>query len=527
MQEIFDQLVGYLKGVWNKRWYGMFITWIICVIGWVFVYQMPDEFESKAKIYIDTQSLLKPLLRGLTVNTNTAQEINLMVRTLLTKPNVEKMIRLSDLDLSVNNTTEYDALVKELQSNIKFIKPSRSKVNIYHLAYTNTKPEIAQNVLQSVITVFVENSIGQNKSDSSTAKVFIEKQIKEYEIRLTEAENRLKVFKQKNVGQLPSSKGGYYARMEQSKSAIEQTQLELDESERAKIALLKDLDKMIYSIKKSFSMDNNNLVKTSYDARIEKLQITLDELLLRYTVNHPDIKGIKLILSDLEDKKTVELKIMKKATVTGDSGLELNPVYQDLKIKLGTLNIKISSLKVRLAEYKKRHKKLSSLVNRIPEIEAQLTSLNRDYDITKKKYGELLERRETATLSANINKTSDGIQFNVLEKPSISRLPVGPNRILFSSMIFLLSIATGIAFAFVLSQVKPVFNSTLELERIAGLPILGTVSAVSSQWQNRRRSMLVLFYLSLFLVLFLIYAALIAWYMQGFWNMVNNVLEML
>ena len=153
MQELIEQLLGYLKGIWNNRWYAMAIAWIVCIVGWAVIYKLPDQYETRAKIYIDTQSLLRPLLRGLTVQTNINQQIKLMVRTLLSRPNVEKIIRLADLDLHTNNQEEFDELVKKLQKEIKFKKSGRGE-NLYDLLYVDSDKELGQEVLQAVITGF-------------------------------------------------------------------------------------------------------------------------------------------------------------------------------------------------------------------------------------------------------------------------------------------------------------------------------------------------------------------------------------
>lgn len=525
MQDIVNQLLAYFKGCWNKRWQGMFVAWLGCLVGWTVVYYLPNQYQSKAEIYIDTQSLLKPLLEGLAVQTNVKQEISLMVKTLLTRPNVEKIIRLSDLDLSVTNENEFDKLVKDLQKDIKFKKTSRTKVNLYSLSYKNKAPDVTQKVLQSVITVFVENSIGRNKEDTNSARIFIDKQIIGYEKRLADSENRLKLSKQKNMGVLPSSAGDFYARMEQTKLDLQKVKLELKETEREKSAIDKELNDFIASIKKSVTNDKS-MQQTAYDSRIETLSAELDALLLNYTDNHPDVKSVERVLKKLKAKRRKELASKRKFSSSVSGILESNLIYQELTIKLGTLNSKIAGYQVRLVEYQERYNDLMSRVDHIPEVEAQLSALNRDYDITKKKYEELLVRREAASLSENINKTSDGVQFNVVDPPRVGKKPVGPNRILLSTIVLLLSIGAGAGFSLMLSQIKSVFNSARELEQMIALPIWGTVTAASSPGQRRRRIFLIMTYLSLLFILLLVYAGLVAWYIDDFWLKINALLKL-
>ncbi len=515
MQDIFVQLMSYLKGIWNKRWYAMIITWIVCVIGWGIVYKLPDQYESTAKIYIDTDSLLKPLLKGLTVQTNVSQEVKLMVKTLLTRPNVEKIIRLSDLDLQVQDEFEYDALVKALQKGIQFKKEGRTRANLYHLSYKNIDPIRAQLVLQSVLTVFVENTIGQSKDDSISASKFINKQLDDYEKRLLTAENNLKQFKQKNMDVLPSSIGNYYSRIVNAKNRLKQAELELRELQRRKRALREELSQLRNTLK-SASQDNSLLLETSYDFRIEKLNAELDEQLLKYTDNHPTIKSLTRVLKDLHAKRLIELKMLQVSASTDGAALNQNPVYQELKIQFGETNTQISSMEVRVEEYRERYDELENMIDHIPEIEAQLTSLNRDYDITKDKYEELLERRESATISGEVDKTTDAVQFNIIEQPRVANKPVGPKRKLLSSLVLFLGIGGGIGFAFLLSQLKPVFSSARELEEFAGLPLLGSVSAITSVGQQKRRALLIMSYMSLLFILLLVYALIMSWYMGVF-----------
>ena len=511
MQEIIEQLQAYLKGIWNKRWYAMFIAWMICLIGWASVYQMPDQYETRAKIYIDTQSLLRPLLRGLTVQTNINQQIQLMVRTLLSRPNVEKIIRLADLDLHTNSQEEFDALVKKLQSEIKFETAGRGE-NLYNLLYVDSDREKGQEVLQSVITVFIENSIGETRDQSESAQNFLNKQIELYEKRLLEAENRLKEFKQKNVGFLPSSGEDYFGRMQKAAVQLKEAKLALKEAERQKEAIQAEIEGEVPSFGLGSRRSATAQFTTEYDVRIDNLEKKLDELLLQYTEQHPDVEASRRILASLKYKQSREIAKLKAELE--DSGYELdeNPVFQQLKISLGQLTAQVATLKVRVSEYTERYNELEKMVNTIPEIEAQLKSLNRDYAVTKKQYDEFLSRRESASISQSVEQTTDSVQFKVIEAPRVELQPVGPQRILLSTLILMAGLAIGLGTALIMSQLKPVILSGRELERMTGLPLLGSVSAITSPGQHRRRSLLVMSYVSLLAALVAVYGLLVTWY---------------
>ena len=520
MQEIIEQLLGYLKGIWNKRWYAMAIAWLICLAGWGYIYKMPDQFQSTGKLYIDTQSLLRPLLRGLAIETNVEQQIRLMVKTLLTRPNIIKIINIADLDHYVETDDQMEHLIKSLQDKIKIAKTGRE--NLYSISVNDPDPEIAQRIVQATLTVFVENTLGEGREESDSARKFIDKQIKEYEKRLVQAEQRLKDFKQQNY-ELLSSGQDYYGKMKADLENLKQTELQLKEAIEQKTAIeeeIEDLEDDLDSydlIPKSAGVGPAAMT-SSYDARIEKLKADIDSYLINYTEKHPDVIATRRVLKELESKRAREIaqyKAQLKQSGNEDTvseGVSNNPVYQQLKISLGQANAQVKTLQVRVEEFKKRYEEMKKLVNTIPEIDAKVVALNRDYDVTKQQYNQLLQRRESARISRSVDQTTDSVQFRVIEQPRIVDEPVGPKRILLSSIVLVVGLGVGIGFAFVLSQVKPVFNSVNSITSATSYPVLGTVSAISSPAQRHRRLMLILSFFALLLALLAIYGALMAWY---------------
>ena len=196
MDEIIRQGTTLLKGMWKHRWLGLIVAWAVGVLGTVAVFRIPDKYEAAARIYVDTQSILKPLMAGLAIEPNLDQQIMILSRTLISRPNVEKLIRMADLDLNLKSKPAEDALVDELLKTLTIKSTSRD--NLYTLAYSNQDPERAKRVVQSLASIFIESSLGDKRKDTDSAKKFIDEQIQVYRIKLEEAESRLKEFKLTN-----------------------------------------------------------------------------------------------------------------------------------------------------------------------------------------------------------------------------------------------------------------------------------------------------------------------------------------
>ena len=119
MQEIAQQIIATARGMWKFRWPAIVVAWVVAAIGVMVVWRIPDQYEAAARIYVDTDSILKPLMTGLAVQPNVEQQINMLSRTLISRPNIEKLIRMADLDLKSQSKNDQETLVERLTKGIE------------------------------------------------------------------------------------------------------------------------------------------------------------------------------------------------------------------------------------------------------------------------------------------------------------------------------------------------------------------------------------------------------------------------
>nr|MDQ2695567.1 Wzz/FepE/Etk N-terminal domain-containing protein [Pseudomonadota bacterium] len=151
MHDIIDQFFSYLRGVWRHRWYALLVAWLVCLGGWALVYKLPDQYQASAQVYVDTQTMLRPLLKGLAVDINPDSQIVLMTQTLLSRPNLEKVTRMTDLDLKARDSNAMDALVADLAGRISL--QAAGRVNLYNISFTDHDPQLAKRVVQALLTI--------------------------------------------------------------------------------------------------------------------------------------------------------------------------------------------------------------------------------------------------------------------------------------------------------------------------------------------------------------------------------------
>ena len=485
MDDTITQQLAYVKGVWKYRWAAIISAWVIATIGWFVVYEMPDDFQASARIHVDTRSLLRPLMQGMTVAPDTQRQLIVASRTLLSRPNVEKVFRMVEPDSESMEPKEIRGKVSGLMKDIKLDTTDTS--NLFSISYNNSDRVRAISVVESLLTLFHE--VSENSESSTSALRFIDNQINIYEKKLTEQENNLKAFKQKNVGLMPSQGGDYYTQLSTALEDLNKTKLALREAERARDSIRQqitgDEPVMLNGDEEGDGINPSSIVNLEIDSRITELRTRLDTLSLNYTDIHPDIISTKRLITQLQSRKIEEAKQMKFGSF--DAGKNYSPMLQQLNLSLTDSQAKVAAMRARVEEYTKRYNHLKSLSNSVPEVEASLAQLNRDYRVNKKNYEQLLERRESAKISGELGSAAKLMSFKIIDPPTASDSPVGPDRESLYSLIFFVAIAAGLAVAFAISQFRPSFHSQGMLRDITGMPVLGTIPMIHTKKENSNR----------------------------------------
>jgi polysaccharide chain length determinant protein (PEP-CTERM system associated) len=502
MAEITALLLNLLKAIGKYRWYAVVIAWIVALIGWAVVLRMPAQYEASARVYVDTQSILKPLLSGMTTMPNLDQQVMFMRRTLLSRPNVERLMRDVDLDVKAKDSKQHDKIVDDLMSQIRIGGTERD--DIYTITYVSDNPKLGKAIVQALLTIFVEGSYSGKKNDSEKAIQFIDDQIKTYEEKLASAENSLKEFKIKNMGLLPGS-GDFGGQLSSATDQLNQARLELSEAEQARNAIRRQINGD--PAKPGTPTIDPAMLDPDLENRIMTVQKNLDGLRLQFTEQHPDVVANKRLLEQLLAQKA-DLSKTKKRSL--DPGAGYSPMLQQLTVALSQADARVASMRARVDEFSSRVARLRANSTSAPEIEVQLTQLNRDYEINKQNYQKLVERRESARLSGDLTSATDMLTFRTIDPPTVPNLPSGPNRLRLFSIVFGGALVAGLAAAFLMSQVRPTFMSQSTLRDTTGLPVLGSIGM---NWTNeqtvRRKRRLVAVGVSV-LLLFGAYAAGVA-----------------
>lgn len=479
MEDLISQLLLHVRGIWKYRWYAVAVTWMLALGGWTAIHTHPNDYQTTARVYVDTQTILKPLLANMTSVPNVEQQVSIMSRTLLSRPNLERVMRMVDLDVRATSPRLQEQQVERLLASIRM---TGTKLNdIYTITYNDKDPKLVRDVVQSLLTIFVEGSFKSKHSDSQKAVKFIDEQIRSYEERLVAAENSLKQFKLRHSDLLPRQGIDYSAQVAIATDALNAARLALMEAEQSRNAIRAQVDGDAIVEGPLIPV---RIVNPEIDARITAINKNLDTLRLQYTDQHPDVMAAQRLLSQLEARKVEE---SRKLLRDSDPGYNYSPMLQQLKVALAEADAKLAAARVRVDEYASRLAHLQALRKAVPEVESQLAQLNRDYDINKDNYEKLISRREAAKLSGELSNTPEMMAFKIIYPPTLPIAPVGPNRPLLHTLVLALALAAGAGVAWLISEARPAFAGPGAMRELTGLRVLGTVSMNWTEAEQHKR----------------------------------------
>jgi polysaccharide chain length determinant protein (PEP-CTERM system associated) len=293
------------------------------------------------------------------------------------------------------------------------------------------------------------------------------------------AEERLKEFRSINFDGRDTDVDNSISRL---RAQIEELKINLDEDRITINVLKKQLNVESEYTSSQFKSD-------VYGERLAALETQRRVLLMTYTQDYPDVISLTYQINDIKDtiKDAAKLKIdtKKKSTknVTDENSI-LNPLYQELRSRLSLIQSDMKAKENRLKAFSKLKGNEFERRKRIAARGAEESELTRDYDVTKRIYEDMLERKETARLSMTLNIEGQGVTYRIQEPALPPLSPIGLRSLHFvivGPFVGLFAIL-GVGIVYILLDPRIRFASRLsEL----GVPVLAVIPHVKTPFTKR------------------------------------------
>ena len=471
MNGLYEEFRIAVHSVWQRRWIAMGIAWVICLVGWLAVAMIPNTYESQAKLFVQTKSIL-PENTG--VNPAEQQkQIDTVQQTLTSAANLEKVVRGTDLGKGLVTPREIEGAVNGLRSAIK-IKSEQS--NLFEISATMTASgrsdgeaaNLSRAVVQKLIDLFVEENLAGGRGETSDTLRFLNEQIAKRQKELEIAEQKRVKFETENLGMLPGI-GSVSQRLEQGRVEINQIDSQLIAAQSALAAINGQIAGTPQTIAGGTTGAVNPLAQAQGELAGMKARGLTDQ--------HPDVQAIKNQIAAL------------KAAGAGAStayGVP-NPAYSSLISMKAERQAAVSALQQRKASLQGEMNAMVAKQIQEPGVAAEQARIARDYEVLKAQYDKLLADREQVRLRGQVETQTDAVRFDLITPPSSPRTPIAPKRPLLLAAVLFVGIAGGIGGAFALGQLSASYPTSAKLEAASGLPVIGSISQMLTQAQRDER----------------------------------------
>ena len=470
MSSIQDEIRIAIHAIWIRRWLALGVAWGVCILGWLFVSQIPSRYESRARIAVQNAQILPDGMA--TSQTSQMDSVDQVRQTLISAINLQKVVRGTDLASTVSSDADVAARVAALQQAIKI---ENQQDTIFQITVTQSSPKLAQQVAQKLIDIFVESNLVGDRNTTNQSLAFLDKQLNERQKQLQMAEAKRAQYQNQFLGGLPGS-GSVADRIGLARSQMAQVDSDLAAAQSSVAAVQGQLAGTPRTVGEGGGVAGPARV------RLMTIQGQLADARARgYTDNHPDVIALKNQLAAAQAAAKAE-------PAGGGAGGQANPLYMSLQAMAAEKQAQLASLKMRKAQLQNDLDRLNASLATDPEAAAEQGAIDRDYQVLKDSYDQLLRQREQVALRGQAQNQTDSMRFSLIDPPTYPRTPTAPNRILLLSVVFAVGLGLGIGSAFALSKLRQTFTTPQALQRGMGMPVIGAIGEVVTRSQSVARA---------------------------------------
>jgi polysaccharide chain length determinant protein (PEP-CTERM system associated) len=453
------QISEYWHLLGRRRWWILGTFFLCWALAWMVSWVLPAQYRSETLILVEQQKVPQEYVVS-NVATDLQDQLQTMTEQILSRTRLQRIV--DDFRLYPEHRTRLsnDQLVEQMRKDIQIEaveSPGKQELNAFRIYYTARDPVLAQRVASELTSLFIEENLQERQQQSESTTEFLASELEQAHQSLVEQEAKVKDFKTRYLGELPSQMQSNIEILNGLQNRYESLTANLNHSRQQKLYLESLLNQYRAVGITSGSGAPPAAAAPSVDEELRLLHSELDEARARYTETHPDVVRLKSQIAKAEKRKQqIEASTQNPQTPGADDGKgggvapadlqSVSPILQ-LESQLKATEQEIKDTQSQLTATEEQIRDYQSRLNVSPIREQKLADLTRDYDQSKANYESLLKKQMQSQLATNLEKRQQGQQFSILDPPSLPRKAAFPNRMKFS----LVGMAAGLLLGIVLA----------------------------------------------------------------------------
>jgi polysaccharide chain length determinant protein (PEP-CTERM system associated) len=442
---------------------------------------LPDIYTATALILVEGQQIPTEYVRS-TVTMGLERRLQTINQEILSRSRLGQLVEQFGLygDLKAQGASE-DLIAATMRRDIGIRITGRGNnigndTVVFEVSYTNQDPQKVMPLANTLASFYIEENLKTRERQARGTSEFLLDELEEVKKRLETQEQQVVEYKTKHMGELPEQLSANLSTLSvlQKQMEILSENLARTRDRRNALAQQTAADLALASLipggaPKKYSLSD--------------LKGQLADLKIRFSDKHPDIIRLKQQIAVLEERAKDRGEGAQSADI--DPSLEtprrssaaINQSSDDAEIK--RLNDALDKVQHDISVYKQR-------IENTPQREQELTSITRDYEVTRDLYGSLLKRLDEAKLADSLEERQKAERFRLLEPAVYPTESAGPNRLKFFFVGLILALGAAAGCVLLWEFLDPSFHLVDDLKASTTVPVLGTVPQIVTKVDRLR-----------------------------------------
>lgn len=490
----------YAHILWRRKWLIILPAIAVFFAVAIVVWRLPDVYQSTTLLTVRPATIPQGIVPQLS-NDDLSIRINNIGVKVVSRSNLEPRILTYDLYRAERQRGEpMDVLVERMRRDISIaISSGRDDItNGFTISFRSARPDIAQRVASDLAGMYITEQISQTSKSMGSTKDLIDREVEEAKLALDEIDQRRMKFLIENSSTLPTTSGTLLG---QSTNLYEQQKAYLNEIARHRDQRTiwanqlndtkRQLEQDIAEAAKNVTDPKSTPEWRDLASRQAQLEVQLEQQRQYLKEKNPDVIVAKNLLAKIEKDKEALLAEWKDKIAEEKKRLT-DRAANDPRIKNFEYNLKFSEQELarqqqQLEQTNAQIADLNQRLSGVPSTDVGLQQIDRQYQILKQGYDQMLDKKRTVDLSNTVAVNEQGESIQVLDPASLPSQPIAPKR----PFLLGLGLAAGFGFGLLLAAVFEVprlltIQSVEDARHYTNLPVLVTMPALLTTREQRR-----------------------------------------
>jgi polysaccharide chain length determinant protein (PEP-CTERM system associated) len=472
-----------------------FLGWLVV---WSASWVLPSQYKSGTLILVEQPSMPKDYVTP-NISDDLQARLASITQQILSRTNLLHIIKEVNLYADQGRHVNEDELVERMRKDIdiELVKDVYQHITSFNIFFSARDPHVAQQVTGQLTNLFISENLELRQQKSEDTTKFLEQQLESARQNLAEQEEKVRVYKDQHLGELPSQLGSNVQILSGLQSQLQNEEDGLN-ADRQQNAYLQSMLEQSRALQRAPKTENGTPVGIpALDEELEKLRAQLADLSSHYTDRHPDVRKLKDQIAKTEKMRDQAVADLKASATAGSSNssasmpdsvdnadgpatVQLQGQFKANQIDMSNKEHEIAALKTKIDDYQRR-------LNEEPAREQQYADLTRNYEQSKADYDELLKKKNSSQMATSMELLQQGEHFQMIDPPSLPMKPDFPNRLKFCGIGLGVGIALGGCLAGATEFLDDRVYDEKALKALLPVTVISEIPAISGPEEERKQ----------------------------------------